>query len=145
MLQTHTHTQKRGWTKNFNIWRVGVVAPKCSAAAGCPTVIYYLLTYYFVCPVSERLGFYHPGVCPEGESICLWGQSTHEASTVLVWKHSCFVSGLDERTDCVVEHAGKGIRYISGVQILDNNSVNLITTIVMGLLMPRIANMLWPW
>ncbi|XP_021925954.1 transmembrane protein 19 isoform X2 [Zootermopsis nevadensis] len=53
-------------------------------------------------------------------------------------------SGLDERTGCVVEHAGKGIRYISGVQILDNNSVNLITTIVMGLLTPRIANMLWP-
>jgi uncharacterized membrane protein len=56
----------------------------------------------------------------------------------------CFVSGVDEKTGCIVEHAGKGIRHVSGVQILDNHSVNLISTVVMGLMMPRIANLLWP-
>jgi hypothetical protein len=55
-----------------------------------------------------------------------------------------FFLGLDERTGCVVEHAGKGIRHISGIQVLDNHSVNLISTILMGLLMPRIANLSWP-
>jgi len=53
-------------------------------------------------------------------------------------------SGVDEQTGCIVEHAGKGIRRINGVQILDNHSVNLISSVVMGLMMPRIANLLWP-
>jgi hypothetical protein len=56
-----------------------------------------------------------------------------------------FVSGIDERTGCVVEYAGRGIHHISGLQVLDNHSVNLISTVVMGLLTPRIANLLWPW
>lgn len=53
-------------------------------------------------------------------------------------------SGLDDRTGCIVEHAGEGIRHICGRQILDNHSVNLISTVVLGLLTPRIANLLWP-
>jgi len=56
----------------------------------------------------------------------------------------CSVSGVDVQTGCIVEHAGKGIHHVSGVQILDNHSVNLISTVVMGLMMPRIANLLWP-
>jgi hypothetical protein len=57
----------------------------------------------------------------------------------------CFVLGVDKQTGCIVEHAGKGIRHVSGVQILDNHSVNLLSTVVMGLMMPRVANLLWPW
>lgn len=53
-------------------------------------------------------------------------------------------SGVDKQTGCIVEHAGKGIRHVSGVQILDNHSVNLLSTVVMGLMMPRVANLLWP-
>ncbi|XP_069700668.1 transmembrane protein 19 isoform X2 [Periplaneta americana] len=53
-------------------------------------------------------------------------------------------SGIDDRTGCIVEHAGKGIHHISGVQLLDNHSINLISTIIMGLFTPRIANILWP-
>lgn len=53
-------------------------------------------------------------------------------------------SGLDERTGCIVEHKGKGIRHISGTQILDNHSVNIISTVIMGILTPRVANLLWP-
>lgn len=55
----------------------------------------------------------------------------------------CFVLGVDEQTGCIVEHAGKGIHHVSGVQILDNHSVNLISTVVMGFTVPRIANLLW--
>lgn len=53
-------------------------------------------------------------------------------------------SGLDERTGIVVEHPGPGVKHISGYQVLDNHSVNLISSIVMGLVTPPVANCLWP-
>ncbi|XP_068082462.1 transmembrane protein 19 isoform X3 [Anabrus simplex] len=52
-------------------------------------------------------------------------------------------SGVDERTGCIVEHAGRGIKHISGIQLLDNHSVNLISSVVMGLLTPRLAAAIW--
>lgn len=53
-------------------------------------------------------------------------------------------SGLDERTGVVVERSGKGIRHVSGVRFLDNHCVNLISSITIGLLTPRLANVFWP-
>ncbi|XP_033219619.1 transmembrane protein 19 [Belonocnema kinseyi] len=52
-------------------------------------------------------------------------------------------SGIDEK-GYIVERPGKGVKHISGRQILDNHSVNLLSTIIMGLSLPRIANLLWP-
>lgn len=43
-----------------------------------------------------------------------------------------------------MEHPGKGIKHISGRQILDNHSVNLLSGIFMALSLPRIANLCWP-
>lgn len=51
-------------------------------------------------------------------------------------------SGVD--TDGkIVERPGPNVRHISGVRILDNHSVNLISSIITGLLMPRIAMHFW--
>jgi len=52
-------------------------------------------------------------------------------------------SGLNESRK-VVEHPGKGVRHICGKQILDNHSVNLLSSIIMALTLPRIANFIWP-
>ncbi|XP_063239497.1 transmembrane protein 19 isoform X2 [Bacillus rossius redtenbacheri] len=53
-------------------------------------------------------------------------------------------SGLDERTGCIVEFPGKGVRHISGMTVLDNHSVNLLSSIATALLLPRVANAFWP-
>lgn len=52
-------------------------------------------------------------------------------------------SGLNESGQ-VVEHPGKGIKHICGRQILDNHSVNLLSSIGVALTLPRIANFMWP-
>ncbi|GLH08756.1 Uncharacterized protein GBIM_13935 [Gryllus bimaculatus] len=52
-------------------------------------------------------------------------------------------SGLNERTGCVVEKAGRGVRHISGIQLLDNHSVNLVSSLLMGLLTPKFAGVLF--
>ncbi|XP_034483525.1 transmembrane protein 19 isoform X2 [Drosophila innubila] len=44
----------------------------------------------------------------------------------------------------IVDAPGKGIRHVSGLRILDNHSVNLISSIVMGVTMPLLALKFWP-
>lgn len=44
----------------------------------------------------------------------------------------------------IVEHPGPGVKHISGNRILDNHSVNLISTILTGIVMPFIAFKCWP-
>ncbi|EZA58064.1 hypothetical protein DMN91_006310 [Ooceraea biroi] len=52
-------------------------------------------------------------------------------------------SGVDE-AGVIVEKPGKGVRHICGKQILDNHSVNLLSSIGIALILPRIANIFWP-
>ncbi|XP_026761849.2 transmembrane protein 19 [Galleria mellonella] len=52
-------------------------------------------------------------------------------------------SGLD-KDGKIVSHSSISVKHISGKNILDNHSVNLITTVIMGLLMPTISKNLWP-
>ncbi|XP_015605152.1 transmembrane protein 19 [Cephus cinctus] len=52
-------------------------------------------------------------------------------------------SGLDDN-GVVVERPGKGVKHISGRQVLDNHSVNLLSSIAITLTLPRIANVFWP-
>lgn len=52
-------------------------------------------------------------------------------------------SGVDEK-GIIVERPGKGVRHICGKQILDNHSVNLLSSIGIALILPRIANIFWP-
>lgn len=52
-------------------------------------------------------------------------------------------SGLDTTSGKIVERPGKNVQYICGARILDNHSVNLISSIIIGLLMPSIAMQFW--
>lgn len=52
-------------------------------------------------------------------------------------------SGLNE-DGLVVERPGVGVKHISGYRILDNHSVNLISSILTALIMPFIAYRCWP-
>ncbi|XP_019844630.2 transmembrane protein 19 [Bactrocera dorsalis] len=52
-------------------------------------------------------------------------------------------SGVDKEGK-IVECPGVGVRHISGLRILDNHSVNLISSIVTGVTMPLIALKFWP-
>lgn len=51
-------------------------------------------------------------------------------------------SGLDSNGR-VVEYPGKDVKHISGTRLLDNHSVNLISSILTGLIMPFIAFNFW--
>lgn len=52
-------------------------------------------------------------------------------------------SGVDKEGK-IVECPGLGVRHISGLRILDNHSVNLISSIVTGVTTPLIALKFWP-
>jgi hypothetical protein len=52
-------------------------------------------------------------------------------------------AGINEK-GLIVERPGKGVKHISGRQIFDNHSVNLLSSIIIALTLPRIANLVWP-
>lgn len=52
-------------------------------------------------------------------------------------------SGQDENGK-IVEMPGKSVKHISGVRILDNHSVNLISSILTGIVTPALAFHFWP-
>ncbi|XP_063989898.1 transmembrane protein 19 [Diachasmimorpha longicaudata] len=56
---------------------------------------------------------------------------------------TCQYSGINEEGK-IVEHPGRGVKHICGRQILDNHSVNLLSSIAIALTFPRLANYLWP-
>lgn len=53
-------------------------------------------------------------------------------------------SGQHEESGKIVEMPGKNVRHISGVRILDNHSVNLISSILTGIVTPALAFHFWP-
>ena len=55
-----------------------------------------------------------------------------------------FIPGLDESTGMVVNSPGKEVKYIAGKPILDNNAVNLFTSVLVALLLPTAAWGFWP-
>ncbi|XP_053609972.1 transmembrane protein 19 isoform X2 [Plodia interpunctella] len=52
-------------------------------------------------------------------------------------------SGVD-KDGKIVSHSLLSVKHISGRNILDNHSVNLICTVIMGLLTPTISRYMWP-
>lgn len=54
-----------------------------------------------------------------------------------------FFSGLD-KDGKIVCHSSLSVKHISGRNILDNHSVNLISTVLMGVLTPMISKEFWP-
>ena len=48
-------------------------------------------------------------------------------------------SGKDEKTGQIVEVAREGVVPISGRMVLDNHSVNLVSSILTALILPKVA------
>ncbi|XP_067420122.1 transmembrane protein 19 isoform X2 [Emydura macquarii macquarii] len=53
-------------------------------------------------------------------------------------------TGFDKRIGMVVNHQTKDSKHISGKPILDNNAVNLFSSVVIALLLPGVAWCFWP-
>lgn len=51
-------------------------------------------------------------------------------------------SGVNEQ-GMVVEHPGKGVKHVCGRQVLDNHSVNLLSSVITALTLPGIAKLFW--
>ncbi|XP_005105222.1 transmembrane protein 19 [Aplysia californica] len=54
-------------------------------------------------------------------------------------------SGRHKTLGCIVESKGPNIEHISGFEILDNHSVNLLASLLTGIIMPYIAAETWNW
>ena len=53
------------------------------------------------------------------------------------------ISGVDEKGR-ICEAPGPNIRPITGWAVLDNHSVNLLSTILTGIILPQLSITLWP-
>ncbi|XP_053939582.1 transmembrane protein 19 isoform X1 [Cuculus canorus] len=53
-------------------------------------------------------------------------------------------SGFDQNIGMVVNHQTKDSKHISGKPILDNNAVNLFSSIIIALALPGVARYFWP-
>lgn len=52
-------------------------------------------------------------------------------------------SGFDRATGKIASKSGPGIEHISGSEILDNHSVNLMSTLITALVTPYFARLIW--
>lgn len=52
-------------------------------------------------------------------------------------------SGLDKKKGVIVQNPGANVKWVSGFHVLDNHSVNLLSTLLMGLITPRISALIW--
>ncbi|XP_060081521.1 transmembrane protein 19-like [Ylistrum balloti] len=52
-------------------------------------------------------------------------------------------SGFDREKKCIVERPGPNVEFISGSEVLDNHSVNLLSALLTGLITPKIAFYIW--
>lgn len=52
-------------------------------------------------------------------------------------------SGYCHVKRCIVERPGDTVEYISGCSVLDNHSVNLVSSLLMALITPRLAFIVW--
>ena len=102
-------------------------------------VFHFVTTYYFV--ESQQLE-----AAPPQWPLIIAGALAGFFGSVLdsILGATLQYSGIDEKTGVVVERSGKGIRHLSGIRFLDNHCVNLISSITIGLLTPRFANIFWP-
>ncbi|OAD58671.1 Transmembrane protein 19, partial [Eufriesea mexicana] len=50
-------------------------------------------------------------------------------------------SGINEKGK-IIEHPGRGVKHICGRQILDNHSVNLLSSVIIALTLPEIAKLI---
>jgi len=52
-------------------------------------------------------------------------------------------TGFDREQNCIVEKAGSDVEHISGVAVLDNHGVNLVSSLLTALIAPYVALGVW--
>ncbi|KAL4707775.1 hypothetical protein ACJJTC_001721 [Scirpophaga incertulas] len=101
-------------------------------------ISYYLAVYYFSDPVLLANA-------PPQWPIIVFGSFAGFLGSLIdsVMGATMQYSGLD-KYGRIVSHSSLTVTHISGRNILDNHSVNLITTVIMGLLLPSLCKHSWP-
>jgi len=52
-------------------------------------------------------------------------------------------AGFDQERNCIVEKPGSSVEHISGIALLDNHGVNLVSSALTALVAPYIALGIW--
>ncbi|XP_063826302.1 transmembrane protein 19-like [Ostrinia nubilalis] len=101
-------------------------------------ISYYLAILYF----SEKATWANS---PPQWPVILYGALAGFVGSVIdsIMGATVQYSGLDKNGK-IVSHSSLTTKHISGRNILDNHSVNLISTVVMGLLLPTMSKCFWP-
>lgn len=120
---------------NGGVTFVGLVA---SILGGTVVGLAYLLTQFMF---VEDLG-----LSPPQWPIVLYGAVAGFLGSILdsYLGATMQYSGFDEDSGMVINHITPNAKHISGKPILDNNAVNLFSTILIALLLPGITWPMWP-
>lgn len=120
---------------NGGVTVVGLVA---SILGGTVVGLAYLLTQFMF---VEDLG-----LSPPQWPIVLYGAVAGFLGSILdsYLGATMQYSGFDEDSGMVINHITPNAKHISGKPILDNNAVNLFSTILIALLLPGITWPMWP-
>jgi len=51
--------------------------------------------------------------------------------------------GFDRERNCIVETRGSNVEHISGIAVLDNHGVNLVSSLLTALVAPYVALGVW--
>ncbi|XP_005180698.1 transmembrane protein 19 isoform X2 [Musca domestica] len=112
-----------------------------SFLAGVVVGLAYLITVHFTAPAHMHL------VAPPQWPLILWGGIAGLFGSLIdsLLGATLQYSGIDEDGKIVDSPDERGhVRHISGLRIIDNHSVNLISSIVTGVCIPVIAMKFWP-
>ncbi|XP_075164656.1 transmembrane protein 19 [Haematobia irritans] len=110
-----------------------------SFMAGVAVGFTYFITVYFTAPVHMML------ISPPQWPLIVWGGIAGLYGSLIdsILGATLQYSGIDEEKK-IVDKPDKGVRYISGLRILDNHSVNLISSIITGVCIPVFTMKFWP-
>ncbi|CAC5411299.1 Transmembrane protein 19 [Mytilus coruscus] len=118
---------------------ISLVGTFCSLIGGLVVGMAYYLTLIF------SLSDVYLQKCPPQWPIILLGAIAGVlGSTIDSYLGAVFqYSGYNRVTHKIVETEGKDVEHICGCALLDNHSVNLLSSLFCGLLTPKVAFYLW--
>lgn len=117
---------------------VSLIGLFVSFVAGVVVGLAYFLVVYFTAPAHMHV------VAPPQWPLILWGGIAGLFGSLVdsLLGATLQYSGIDEEGK-IVDTPADGVRYISGLRIIDNHSVNLISSIITGVCIPTMAMKCW--